>query len=139
MGESWQTFKELIRMHSERLTKEDPVEKFKDILSTLIIQGKVGLEGKINNLDILGSKDGEFIGYHDEDFLYLIPSAIWRSIQMYSRDSNSTFPVSKNTLYQMLRNKGWIETYDRENVVVIKTGSKTKRVLKICRHYIFDN
>ena len=60
----------------ERLKKEDPVEKFKDILSTLILQGKVGLEGKNNSLDILGNKEGEFVGYHDENFLYLVPSAI---------------------------------------------------------------
>jgi hypothetical protein len=95
MGESWKTFRELIRVHSERLKKEDPVEKFRDILSTLIVQGKVRLEGKSNPLEVLGSNDGEFIGYHDEDFLYLIPSAVWRSIQMYSRDSNSAFPVTK--------------------------------------------
>ena len=138
MAESWEIFKDAIKEHSDRLQKEDPVEKFKDILSTLIIQGKVGLEGKINNLDILGNRDGEFIGYHDEDFLYLIPSAIWRSIQMYSRDSNSTFPVSKNTLYQMLRNKGWIEVQGDRNVVKVRIGTESKRILKIYKHYIFD-
>ena len=123
----------------ERLKKEDPVEKFKDILSTLILQGKVGLEGKNNSLDILGNKEGEFVGYHDENFLYLVPSAIWRSLQMYSRDSNSTFPVSKNTLYQMLRNKGWIEVQGTENVVNIWIRTKTKRVLKLYRHCIYED
>jgi hypothetical protein len=139
MGESWKTFSELIRVHSDRLKKEDPVEKFRDILSTLILQGKVRLEGKSNPLEVLGSSDGEFIGYHDEDFLYLIPSAIWRSIQMYSRDSNATFPVTKNTLYQMLRNKGVIEVQGVENVVSIWIRTKTKRVLKLYRQYIYEN
>ena len=124
------------RKKEERLQKEDPVEKFKDILSTLILQDKVGLEGKNNSLDILGNKDGEFIGYHDEDFLYLIPSAIWRSLQMYSRDSNSTFPVSKNTLYQMLRNKGWIEGDGNRNTVYVWLQGKTQKVLKCHRSYI---
>jgi hypothetical protein len=136
MGESWKTFRELIRVHSDRLKKEDPVEKFRDILSTLIVQGKVRLDGKSNPLEVLGSNDGEFIGYYDEDFLYLIPSAVWRSIQMYSRDSNATFPVTKNTLYQMLRNKGMIEVINNENVPSIRIGTKTKRVLMIYRRYI---
>jgi hypothetical protein len=131
MAESWGIFKDAIKKHSDRLQQEDPVEKFKDILSTLIAQGKVRLNGKNNVDSIMGSGMGELIGYHDEEFLYLIPSAIWKSVQVFCRDSNTHFPVSKNTLYQMLRNRGLIEVQGTENVVNVWMGTKTKRVLKL--------
>jgi len=139
MAESWGVFKDAIKEHSDRLQQEDPVEKFKDILSTLIAQGKVRLDGKNNSDAIMGSGMGELIGYHDEDFLYLIPSAIWKSVQVFCRDSNTHFPVSKNTLYQMLRNRGLIEVQGMENVVNIRMGLKTKRILKLYRHSIYEN
>jgi len=138
MAETWGVFKDAIKEHSDRLQQEDPVEKFKDILSTLIAQGKVRLDGKNNTDSIMGSGMGELIGYHDEDFLYLIPSAIWKSVQVFCRDSNTHFPMSKNTLYQMLRNRGLIEVQGSENVAVIRIGAKTKRVLKLYRHSIYE-
>jgi hypothetical protein len=39
----------------------------------------------------------------------------------------------------MLRNKGLIETYDKENVVVVKIGARTKRMLKVYRYYVLEN
>ena len=84
----------------------------------------------------MGSGMGELIGYHDEDFLYLIPSAIWKSVQVFCRDSNTHFPVSKNTLYQMLRNRGLIEVQGRENVVQAKIQGKNKRFIKLFRDVI---
>jgi hypothetical protein len=137
MTESWGIFKNAIKEHSDRLQQEDPVEKFKDILSTLIAQGKVRLDGKNNADSIMGSATGELIGYHDEDFLYLIPSAIWKSVQVFCRDSNTHFPVSKNTLYQMLRNRGVIEVQGNENVVAVWIKTKAKRVLKLYRDNIY--
>ena len=83
----------------------------------------------------MGSGMGEVIGYHDEDFLYLIPSAIWKSVQMFCRDSNTHFPESKNTLYQMLRNRGLIEVQSGRNVVQEWIRGKNYRVLKLCKDY----
>lgn len=136
MAESWEIFKDAIKEHSDRLQKEDPVEKFKDILSTLIDQSKVRLDGKNNTDSIMGSGMGEVIGYHDEDFLYLIPSAIWKSVQVFCRDSNTHFPVSKNTLYQMLRNRGLIEVQRNENVVQEWIRGKNRRVLKLHKNHV---
>jgi hypothetical protein len=139
MAESWDIFKDAIKEHSDRLQKEDPVEKFKDILSTLIAQGKVRLDGKNNTESIMGSGMGELIGYHDEDFLYLIPSAIWKSVQVFCRDSNTHFPVSKNTLYQMLRNRGLIEVQGSRNVVQVKIRETNRRFLKLHKDNIYEN
>jgi hypothetical protein len=136
MAESWEIFKDAIKEHSDRLQKEDPVEKFKDILSTLIAQGKVKLDGKNNSESIMGSGMGELIGYHDEDFLYLIPSAIWKSVQVFCRDCNTHFPVSKNTMYQMLRNRGLIEVQGSRNTIHVWIAGKTRKILKLYREYV---
>jgi hypothetical protein len=137
MAGSWEIFKDAIKEHSDRLHREDPVEKFKDILSTLIAQGKVRLDGKNNSDSIMGSGMGEIIGYHDEDFLYLIPSGIWKSVQVFCRDSNTHFPVSKNTLYQMLRNRGIIKDHEEDrNTVRIKIAGRTIRVLKVIKDIV---
>ena len=85
----------------------------------------------------MGSGMGELIGYHDDDFLYLIPSAIWKSVQVFCRDSNTHFPVSKNTLYQMLRNRGLIEVQGRENVIQVKIQGKKYRTLKLYKDVMF--
>jgi hypothetical protein len=99
--------------------------------------GKVRLDGKNNTDSILGSGMGEIIGYHDEDFLYLIPSGIWKSVQVFCRDSNTHFPVSKNTLYQILRNRGIIKDHEEDrNTVRIKIAGRTIRVLKVIKDIV---
>lgn len=61
-SEGWEIFMKLADTQAQRLTQEDPVNKFKDILTTLLAQGKVKLEAKILDSNVLGGHDGELLG-----------------------------------------------------------------------------
>jgi hypothetical protein len=144
--EGWNIFMELVSSQTQRIKSEDPVQKFTDILQTLIAQGKVKLEYKEeestqeNHLaNILGGSHGELIGYYDDLYFYLLPTAMWRLIQVFCRDEGSHFPIGKNTFYGILRKRGLIETKGKENIIPQRIRGKVERVLKIYRNGITEN
>jgi len=143
--ESWSVFINQALLQSRRINNENPVQKFIDILQTLITQGKVKLEHKdmiakhlnAEKFEGLGGDQGEMIGYVDDQYCYLLPTAMWRTIQLFCRDEGGHFPVTKNALYKMLNNQGLIKQgKDGENTIAIKTDGKTCRVLALSKEAI---
>ena len=107
------------------LVQEDPVEKFRDTLSTLINQGKVYLQPKDNKpckeIQVHAvSVSHDFVGYYDDDCLYLIPPALWNAVQKFWRSGGYHFPISQRTLFKMLGN--------RKMIVKDGSGNNTKAV-----------
>jgi hypothetical protein len=144
--EGWNIFMELVSSQTQRIKSEDPVQKFTDILQTLIVQGKVRLEYKEEEstqekhlTNIMGGPHGELIGYYDNLYIYLLPTAMWRLIQVFCRDEGSHFPIGKNTFYGILRKRGLIETKDKENIISQKIKGEAKRVLKIYKNCIAED
>jgi hypothetical protein len=129
--EGWDIFIELANKQSKRLEREDPIRKFKEILQTMITQGKVRIEHKdYDSTKIIGGEMGEFIGYYDDLYTYLLPPALWHSLQKYCIAEGSHFPFSKNTFYGMLKNRGLIETSGDKTSITIKIKGEVMRVLK---------
>jgi hypothetical protein len=131
--EGWDIFTELSNKQVERLENEDPIKRFIEILQTLITQGKVRIEDKdLPDPDrFMGSPQGELIGYYDDLYLYLLPPALWHSLQRYCIAEGSYFPLSKNTFYRILKNRKLIETRGDQNTIDVRLRGEIKRVLKV--------
>lgn len=139
--EGWETFIKLSDTQALRLEMEDPIKRFQAILHVLIAQNKVRLESKalsVANNDLIGGWDGELIGYYDDFYFYLIPEALWHTLQRFCISEGTHFPASRHTLYKMLRDKGLIETNNNRNTISERIQGKIKRVLKISRAGIYE-
>lgn len=138
--QAWQVFTGLASSQQRRVEREDPVRTFLDVLNTLIHQGKVYMEHKENHLKvpILGQLKGDFIGCFDEDHFYIMPPALWNVIQRFCRMEGTHFPVTKNTLYRLLKIKKIIETKGDKHTITNWIKGKPTKVLKFYRAVI-DN
>lgn len=134
--EGWSIFSGLANKQGQRITQEDPIGKFIEIIQTLTVQEKIQFEHKSeHNTEVLGGSDGELIGYYDETYLYFLSTAMWHSIQKYCKDEGTHFPFNKTTLSKMLKGRK-ISTGNTSTVPEWIRG-KTVRVLKVYRDRIF--
>jgi hypothetical protein len=138
ISEGWAIFRELAAKNQQRISDDDPVTLFFDIVSTLLLQGQARLECYPGHSgERIGA--GEQIGWYDAACLYLIPTAIWYMVQRRCIAENTHFPFSKNTFFQMLKNqKIIIPAPSGQSAVLVKIGSKPLRVLKIADRGIYE-
>jgi hypothetical protein len=131
--EGWNIFLNLSQKQSQRIEREDPIRRFAEIFHTLITKGKVKLEHKTDSgwENDIGSGAGELIGYYDENYCYLLPTALWHSLQTYCLAEGSHFSFSRQTLYRTLANRGYIVTKGNQHVIPEWIKGRTVRVLKI--------
>lgn len=131
--DGWDTFCQLAEKQSKRIEREDPVKRFVEILQTLITQGRVKLYDKESPGGFSGGMDADLIGFFDEIYLYLLPSATWHIIQRFCISEGSHFPFSRQTFYRLLTGRGLIET-DRDHSTKTEwINGKSQKVLKIIR------
>jgi hypothetical protein len=131
--EGWNIFTELSNKQAERLKNEDPIKRFVEVLQTLITQGKVRIEDKdLPDPDrFIGGPQGDLVGYYDDHHLYLLPPALWHSLQRYCIAEGSYFSLSKSTFYRILKNRKLIETRGDQNTIDVRLRGEIKRVLKV--------
>ena len=137
--EGYAIFVQHAKHQGYRIEREDPVERFLDVLKTLITQGRVRINPKDILGDHLGGKDADLIGYYDQIYFYLLPSALWHSISRYFILEGYHFPVHKNTIYRMLANKGHIVTRGGRHTVPERIQGQVTKVLKVFRSSIAEN
>ena len=109
---------------------ERSTRRFLQVLWTLLTQNRALLLPKDETRTLLPT-DPPFIGWRDDDFLYLIPEAAHQAVVRFCRDSGDPFPIRKE---RVLRNfaKEEISECDRDrNSKVVKMAGQTHRVLKL--------
>ena len=115
------------------VTQEDPTKKFLETLKSLIDEKRVYLDSKNQTGDILGGTEGDFIGYHDDDYLYLIPIPVWYTVTNYCLVEGNRFFISRPTLYRLLEKKRIVLTGTERSTVRLRVGKKLIWVLKLDR------
>jgi len=127
-------FRKIAQKQAERIERDDPVKLFFSVVGVLLTQGKARLDDRETGYkEHKGGNQGELIGYHDEDYYYLLPPAVWHTVQTHLRLEGGTFPFSRNTLYTVLEKRGLIETKNGDHTIPTKIHGTLKRVLKIKR------
>ena len=135
---SWNVLTGNISRQSEMVQEEDPVNIFLETLETLIIQEKVSLQHRMDNRYVIGSEKLDLIGYvgGDVEWLYLIPGGVWNAVKRYLMAEGSHFPVSKNSLFKMMKNRGTVSADGDKSSSVVKVKdhegvTRSKRVLQL--------
>lgn len=138
VAEGWGIFRQLAEKQQQRIKDDDPVALFFEIVSTLLLQGQARLEAYPGYPgDRIGA--GEQIGWYDSACLYFLPTAIWHMVQRRCIAENTHFPFSKNTFFQMLKNRKIImPSPSGRSAILVKIGSKPVRVLKIIEGGIYE-
>lgn len=95
----WQVLLELAERQNKRLELDKPTTMFLSALSELLATDQAHV------LDIGNDSENHsvgFIGYRDNDYLYLYAETAYKSVaEFYSRQGRN-FPVGKNTLFKNL-------------------------------------
>ncbi len=124
---------------AEAQAASDPVRRFLEVLRALFLSGRAHLEGtealEPEHSERLGwvrqpgrtegfemAQKGRCIGWEDaaHRLLYLEPSACYAEVQLLAGQEGEPLPVTRNTLWKRLRERGLIE--------VEEAGRNTKKV-----------
>ncbi|HPL97324.1 MAG TPA: hypothetical protein PKY71_07250 [Smithellaceae bacterium] len=134
IGEAFEVFNSLTDRQAQRIAEDDPVKKFFDILSALVISNNA----RLDHIHQPGTSrgGGEVIGYFDTEFVYLIPTPTWHAISRYSMQEGGHFPYKQRSLYKLLRTRGILIPYKTENTTPVKINGTLHRVIKIYGTYL---
>ncbi|HHW29933.1 MAG TPA: DUF927 domain-containing protein [Syntrophomonadaceae bacterium] len=159
LEQSWSVFCELAEEQARIIEQERPSVQFVAALQALLVQKKVHLAcfhtgkepdtpdefGWEMSFDI-GSPDkpgyiryGDFIGWVDEDYLYLQPEIVYKAVVEFYRNS-SGFTVSQRGLREQLYQEGLLVREHGRYAVseYIPAKGKKIRVLKLHRNKTFS-
>jgi hypothetical protein len=135
--EAWETFRLLSQRQQQRIQDDNPIDRFFDVIQTLLIQHAARLE-PLPTCEGAPLGAGDRIGYYDQEAVYLLPVAAWHAVQAFSQKEGSHFPLGKHSFFAMLRSKGIITASPRgDHHVFLKIGGKSIRVLKIIEGGIY--
>lgn len=132
LAESWNILITLGEKQARRIEADDPVQRFADIVNSMISAGDIRLEPVHDSNKQLGGGGAPLTGYYDNQYYYLLSTPLWHAIGRFCIQEGSHFPFSKNTLYKMLAAKGTlIPDKNGENTTSLWIGGKKTRVIKI--------
>ncbi|MEK7848987.1 MAG: DUF3854 domain-containing protein [Chloroflexota bacterium] len=130
---AWEELLKLAGEQGKRVEEEKPGRRFLEVLRTLLAQGKAVLFPKsLLNGDRPPLMPGqEHLGWRDEDFAYLIPTAAYHLVARYCRDEGGVFPVKERTLWRELaREKVILHSNGRYQELLWVDGAP-RRVLRV--------
>ncbi|MCP4367308.1 MAG: DUF927 domain-containing protein [Deltaproteobacteria bacterium] len=132
---AWDILNDSVSRQTQILKEGDPIQKFKDILNTGLEQKMVRLESKhtsTQDTGCHGTSEGDLIGYQDDTYYYLNPTAVWKFASTYG-GPNEHFPGTKNSLFLALGEAGLIRKNGTENTVIVTIRNKSRRVIQLYR------
>lgn len=114
----WQALLASCNAMDQRIVQEKPELLYIQTIDALLTQGKVFFKPKDEITDAMvplsptdedgAAKRGEFLGWYDKDFVYLLPDPAYTTVSKHFRDQGNVFPVRKNTLHKMLVEAGLV-------------------------------
>jgi DNA primase len=124
MDFGWQALVDSSQTMMSRAAEEKPEEMFVRTLKELLAQGKIYLKDKHGGQNLGGEEDrAEMLGWHDLDYLYLLPQVTFARIAKHFREQGNIFPLRQGTLWKGLREVGWLA----EPVSAAKGGVRSTR------------
>jgi len=126
----WDILVNKVRNHNKRIKAEDPVEKVREILESLLLQKKIRIDPKEAG-PVMGGDEAILLGWYDTDFYYLLPKALWHELNDFCRREGSYFPLSERTFREILGRRGIIEIGQEDRTTPLEwIRGKGVRVLK---------
>jgi len=133
LEQGWEIFMRLAEKQTKTIEGETPVMKFRDALTELFANKTIHVN-KVNEPKGI-NKDG-FVGWHDDNWLYLLPGTVYNEVTKFYKVRGSHLPISDKILWKQLDMAGFLHTIeersqkrhiirkrfkgDRENIIQIK-------------------
>src|SRR5262249_2304713 len=107
LKKGWEVFLR-IRQEQERIVEDEkPTRRFLSVLYTIFTQGRARLLSKKDDEILRESKPGvDFVGWSDDNFLYLLPEATFSTVVRFCRDTGEPFPIRQERLKRDLWKEG---------------------------------
>ncbi len=126
----WNALLSLAKTQRQFIEEERSSHRFLRVLATLITQGRAVLLPK----DETGNEpqnNSEFLGWRDEDYLYLIPDAAFMAVSRFCRDTGEPLSTRLGRLKRDLSEDKVSEVDQDRLTTTIKINTKTRRVLRL--------
>lgn len=117
---AWEVLLKLADNQARRISDERPTEKFLNVLRELLESGTAYVKDVFHD-NTAGSEPG-FLGWLDDDWMYLLPEVTYKAISQFCSQQGAHFPVTARTLWKHLDTEGLLFTE--------KNGSEVRRLIK---------
>ena len=129
-SECWGALLTLGRTQGRLVEGHRSTRRFLQVLWALLTQGHVLLLQKDDERKP-SPIDPQFIGWRDDDFLYLIPEAAHKAVVMFCRDSGDPFPIRAERVLKDFSKEGLSKPGKNRNTASVRIGDQPRRVLRL--------
>ena len=130
LQEGWSIFQTLSAEQHKRISGDDPITAFFEILGTLVYQHRARLDPCHHEGAPVGA--GDRIGFFDSSRLYLQFNAAWNTAMTFLSKEGGHFPFSKSTFVFMLKQRGSIVPARNGDASKAKTiAGESVRIMEI--------
>jgi hypothetical protein len=133
----WQALLTVGAAQGRLVAEERPSLRFLRLLTTLIVQGRAVLAEREVGV-VMGNGRADFIGWHDDLRLYLLPEAAFGAVTRYARESGSAFPMAEERLRRELAKEGLSEHDPGRLTKTVRIGGDVRKVLTLVRAHVDD-
>jgi hypothetical protein len=129
--EAWDILLNLAEAQGLRVEEERPANRFLAVLGTLLAQDRAVL---ISRLGADGAKPAphqELIGYQDQDFVYLLPEAVYKAVANFCRSQGQLFSWNPLAVKRDLDRLGLLFHPEGRLTDFIRFADGQARVLRI--------
>ncbi len=139
LNTGWDALTETSERQAQLTAEERPTRRFLSVLGELIAQGTARLTDltAANTPQAQQGTGIDFLGWCDQDYLYLLPSESYRRVSEFVRQQGRHFGVKESALRKALAEENLIETETgsdgKTHLTVRCSASGNGRVLKVRR------
>ncbi|MCG3140708.1 MAG: DNA primase [Anaerolineae bacterium] len=135
LNAGWAALRETGDKQHRHIETERPTRRYLEVLAELVAQGTARIAELADTAPRLADKD--FLGWRDDDFLYLLPGESYRRVSEFVRQQGRYFGIKETALRKALAEEGVLHKENAENSTSrIRVQDKQVRVLKLDRRVI---
>lgn len=128
----WEALVERAKIQGRLVEEEKPSHLFIRILNTLLVQKRAVLLSKDSSAEGLRA-EVPFVGWQDDEYLYLLPDAVFQAVARFAKDAADPFPIRENRLRQDLVQEGLAKADPGRTTSSARVGGFVRRVICLRR------
>jgi hypothetical protein len=126
---AWEALGVAAAAQAQEQRADEPAQRFQDLLTAAVDSGEAHLKNARNG-NSMRQSSGRCVGWIDGEYVLLEPDASFAEAQRMASQQGEALPVTKNTLWKRLREKGLIARYEKgRNLVKWPIRGTERRVV----------